>query len=68
MAKFPIYLEMAGRRAVVIGAGSVAVHTVQSLHLNRSQPGIIAFTSMGNIDLTPENWAMCVLVWTVWIT
>jgi precorrin-2 dehydrogenase/sirohydrochlorin ferrochelatase len=32
MAKFPIYLEMAGRRAVVIGAGPVAVRKVNALH------------------------------------
>lgn len=32
MPKFPIYLEMSGRRAVVIGAGSVAVRKVQALH------------------------------------
>lgn len=32
MAKFPIYLEMRGRRAVVIGAGPVGARKVQSLH------------------------------------
>ena len=32
MAKFPIYLEMAGRRAVVIGAGPVAIRKVTALH------------------------------------
>ena len=32
MPKFPIYLDMSGRRAVVIGAGSVAVRKVQALH------------------------------------
>ena len=31
MAKYPIFLELAGRRAVVIGAGSVAVRKVQTL-------------------------------------
>lgn len=31
MAKYPIFLELAGRRAVVIGAGSVAVRKVQAL-------------------------------------
>lgn len=31
MAKYPIFLELAGRRAVVIGAGSVAVRKVQPL-------------------------------------
>mgnify|MGYP000478988480 CR=1 FL=1 len=31
MAKYPIYLEMSGRRAVVIGAGAVAVRKVQTL-------------------------------------
>lgn len=32
MAKFPIYLELSNRRAVVIGAGSVAARNVQALH------------------------------------
>lgn len=32
MAKFPIYLEMSNRRAVVIGAGSVAARKVAALH------------------------------------
>ena len=31
MAKYPIYLEMNGRRAVVIGAGAVAARKVQPL-------------------------------------
>lgn len=42
MAKFPIYLEMAGRRAVVIGAGSVAVHKVQSLHAAGARITVVA--------------------------
>jgi len=31
MPKYPIYLEMSGRRAVVIGAGTVALRKVQAL-------------------------------------
>jgi precorrin-2 dehydrogenase/sirohydrochlorin ferrochelatase len=31
MAKYPIYLELSGRRAVVIGAGTVALRKVQAL-------------------------------------
>jgi precorrin-2 dehydrogenase/sirohydrochlorin ferrochelatase len=31
MAKYPIFLELGGRRAVVIGGGSVAVRKVQAL-------------------------------------
>ncbi len=31
MAKYPIFLEMAGRRAVVVGAGPVAIRKAQSL-------------------------------------
>lgn len=31
MTKYPIYLEMSGRRAVVIGAGAVAARKVQAL-------------------------------------
>ena len=31
MSKYPIYLEMSGRRAVVIGAGAVALRKVQAL-------------------------------------
>ncbi|HIJ70049.1 MAG TPA: bifunctional precorrin-2 dehydrogenase/sirohydrochlorin ferrochelatase [Planctomycetes bacterium] len=32
MAKYPIYLELAGKRVVVIGAGQVAARKVSSLH------------------------------------
>lgn len=42
MPKFPIYLEMSGRRAVVIGAGSVAVRKVQALHEAGSRVTVIA--------------------------
>lgn len=31
MAKYPIYLEMSGRRAVIIGGGAVAVRKAESL-------------------------------------
>jgi precorrin-2 dehydrogenase/sirohydrochlorin ferrochelatase len=31
MAKYPIYLELSGRRAVVIGAGAIALRKVQAL-------------------------------------
>ena len=31
MGKYPIFLEMGGRRAVVIGAGSVAIRKTQAL-------------------------------------
>ncbi|HOK94708.1 MAG TPA: bifunctional precorrin-2 dehydrogenase/sirohydrochlorin ferrochelatase [Anaerohalosphaeraceae bacterium] len=31
MAKYPIYLELSGRRAVVVGGGAVAVRKVQAL-------------------------------------
>jgi len=31
MAKYPIFLELGGRRAVVIGAGAVAVRKAQAL-------------------------------------
>jgi len=31
MSKFPVYLELAGRRAVVVGAGPVALRKAQSL-------------------------------------
>ncbi len=31
MAKYPVFLEMAGRRAVVVGAGPVAIRKAQSL-------------------------------------
>ncbi len=31
MAKYPIYLELSGRRVVIIGAGAVAVRKAQSL-------------------------------------
>lgn len=42
MAKFPIYLEMAGRRAVVIGAGPVAVRKVQALHETGARITVVA--------------------------
>ncbi len=31
MAKYPIYLELAGRRVVVVGAGAVAARKAQTL-------------------------------------
>jgi precorrin-2 dehydrogenase/sirohydrochlorin ferrochelatase len=42
MAKLPIYLEMKGRRAVVIGAGAVAVRKVQSLVQARARVTVVA--------------------------
>ena len=32
MAKYPIFLELAGQRVVLIGGGSVAVRKAQALH------------------------------------
>jgi precorrin-2 dehydrogenase/sirohydrochlorin ferrochelatase len=42
MAKYPIYLEMSGRRAVVIGAGSVAARKVQPLQEAGARVTVIA--------------------------
>ncbi len=42
MAKFPIYLELSNRRAVVIGAGSVAARIVQTLHEAGARVTVIA--------------------------
>jgi len=42
MAKYPIYLEMSGRRAVVIGAGGVAARKVQSLQAAGARITVIA--------------------------
>jgi precorrin-2 dehydrogenase/sirohydrochlorin ferrochelatase len=42
MAKYPIYLEMSGRRAVVIGAGPVAARKVQSLQETGARVTVIA--------------------------
>ena len=42
MAKFPIYLELSNRRAVVIGAGSVAARKVQALHDAGARVTVIA--------------------------
>jgi len=42
MAKYPIYLEMNGRRAVVIGAGPVAARKVQSLQEAGARITVIA--------------------------
>jgi precorrin-2 dehydrogenase/sirohydrochlorin ferrochelatase len=42
MAKLPIYLEMGGRRAVVIGAGPVAVRKVTALHEAGARITVIA--------------------------
>lgn len=42
MAKYPIYLEMGGRRAVVIGAGGVAARKVQSLQEAGARVTVIA--------------------------
>lgn len=33
MAKFPLYLDLNGKRAVVIGSGQAAAHSIRSLHL-----------------------------------
>ncbi|OQY07894.1 MAG: hypothetical protein B6I25_00575 [Planctomycetales bacterium 4572_13] len=42
MPKFPIYLDMSGRRAVVIGAGSVAVRKVLALHEAEARVTVVA--------------------------
>lgn len=42
MAKFPIYLEMNNRRAVVIGGGAVAVRKVQSLAQANARITVVA--------------------------
>ncbi|MHC4552113.1 MAG: precorrin-2 dehydrogenase/sirohydrochlorin ferrochelatase family protein [Planctomycetota bacterium] len=42
MAKFPIYLEMSNRRAVVIGAGAVAARKVKVLHEAGARVTVIA--------------------------
>lgn len=42
MAKYPIYLEMNGRRAVVIGAGPVAARKVQSLQEAGARVTVVA--------------------------
>ncbi|RKY09760.1 MAG: hypothetical protein DRP56_02190 [Planctomycetota bacterium] len=42
MPKFPIYLDMKGRRGVVIGAGSVAVRKVQALHEAGARVTVVA--------------------------
>lgn len=42
MAKYPIYLEMNGRRAVVVGAGPVAARKVQSLQEAGARVTVVA--------------------------
>lgn len=42
MAKYPIYLEMSGRRAVVIGAGAVAARKVQALQEAGARVTVVA--------------------------
>lgn len=42
MAKFPIYLELSNRRAVVIGAGAVAARKVRALHDAGARVTVIA--------------------------
>ncbi len=42
MAKYPIFLELASRRVVVIGGGNVAVRKVQSLHETKARVVVIA--------------------------
>jgi len=42
MAKYPIYLELSGRRVVVIGAGPVAARKVQSLNEAGARVVVIA--------------------------
>ncbi len=42
MAKYPIYLELSNRRAVVIGGGAVAARKVQALHDAGARVTVIA--------------------------
>ena len=44
MAKYPIFLELSGRRVVVIGAGAVAVRKAQSLLDARARLVVVADT------------------------
>lgn len=42
MAKYPIYLELSGRRTVVIGAGTVALRKVQALTEAQGRVTVVA--------------------------
>ena len=50
MAKYPIYLEMGGRRAVVIGAGGVAARKVQSLQEAGARVTVVAKQVQPNLE------------------
>jgi len=49
MAKYPIYLELAGRRVVVIGAGAVALRKVQALAETGARVIVVAGTRPGQL-------------------
>ena len=60
MAKYPIYLELSGRRVVIIGAGAVAVRKAQSLQAGGARVVVVAETiddvpaglcTAGNLEL-----------------
>ncbi len=60
MPKFPIYLELSNRRAVVIGAGSVAARKVKALHdagaritviAEQVKPSLEEAFSLSNVEL-----------------
>jgi siroheme synthase (precorrin-2 oxidase/ferrochelatase) len=42
MAKYPIFLELSGRRVVVIGGGTVAVRKAQSLLAAKARLVVVA--------------------------
>lgn len=50
MAKYPIFLEMAGRRAVVIGAGPVALRKIQGLAKAGARVTVVAEQVLPEIE------------------
>jgi precorrin-2 dehydrogenase/sirohydrochlorin ferrochelatase len=65
MSKYPIFLELRGRRVVVIGAGAVAVRKVQSLSEAGARVVVVAekiedspvFTPSPNIELIKSKYS-----------
>ncbi len=66
MAKYPIFLDLADRRTVVIGAGSVAIRKAQSLLdagarvvivTDKASDTAVAFCAENNIELITSGYA-----------
>ena len=75
MAKYPIFLELSGRRAVVIGGGAVAVRKAQALLAAGARLVVVAerVDDGSQFDLSHlllwqgERWAVGAAAFTWWV-